>query len=92
MPTSQQTQDVEAMLVWRWSSVVDGGSTLNQHCFNVLCQLGWFNVSFLLGYEAEKQSDLSFSIATISETIILFKDTLTLSPPSTTLVFFNLFY
>ena len=25
----QQTQDVESMLVQRWSSVVDGGPTLN---------------------------------------------------------------
>ena len=38
---SQRTQDVESMFVWRWSSVVDGGPTLNQHWFNVLCLLGW---------------------------------------------------
>ena len=28
------------MLVLRGSNVVDGGPTLNQHCFNVLCPLG----------------------------------------------------
>ena len=38
--TYQQTQDVESMLVWRWSSVVDGGPTLNQSWFKVLCLLG----------------------------------------------------
>ena len=29
--TTQQTQDVESMLVYRWSNVVDDGTTLNQH-------------------------------------------------------------
>ena len=33
---SQQTQDDESVLFERWSNVVDGGATLNQHCFNVL--------------------------------------------------------
>ena len=28
---SQQTQGVESMLVYRWSTVEDGGSALNQH-------------------------------------------------------------
>ena len=37
--TAQQTQDVESMFVWRWSSVVDGGPTVNQHWFTVLCLL-----------------------------------------------------
>ena len=37
---SQQTQDVESMLVYRWSTVCDVGPTLNQHSFNVLCLLG----------------------------------------------------
>ena len=32
---SQQTRDVDPMLVWCWSGVEDGGPTLNQHCFNV---------------------------------------------------------
>ena len=36
----QQRQDVESKLAQRWSNVVDGGKTLNQHRFNVsLCQL-----------------------------------------------------
>ena len=38
---SQQTQDVESMLVYCWSNVVDGGPTLNQYWFNVLCLLGY---------------------------------------------------
>ena len=37
---TQQTQDVESILVKRWSTVYDAGPTLNQHCFNVLCLLG----------------------------------------------------
>ena len=36
--TNQHTQDVE--MVQRWFSVVDGGPTLNQHCFNVLLSAG----------------------------------------------------
>ena len=28
---TQQTQDIESMLVYRWSSVVAGGPALNQH-------------------------------------------------------------
>ena len=36
----QQTQDVESMLVQRWSTVFDVGPTLNYHWFNVLCLLG----------------------------------------------------
>ena len=32
----QQTQDVESMLVYRWSTVVDGEPTVKQHWFNVL--------------------------------------------------------
>ena len=28
---TQQPQDTESMLVLRWSNVVDGGTTLNQH-------------------------------------------------------------
>ena len=37
---SKQIQDVDSMLVKRWSSVVDGGLTFNQHWFTVLCLLG----------------------------------------------------
>ena len=29
--TTQQTQDFEAMLVYRWSTVYDAGPTSNQH-------------------------------------------------------------
>ena len=36
---TQQTQNVESMLVYRWSSVVDGVPALNQHWFNALCLL-----------------------------------------------------
>ena len=32
------------MLIQCWASVEDGGPTLNQHCVNVPCLLGW-NVS-----------------------------------------------
>ena len=34
---TQYTRDFESMLVLRWSSVADGGPTLNQRWFNVLC-------------------------------------------------------
>ena len=37
---SQQAQDVELMLVWRWSTVYDSGPMVNQHWFNVLCTTG----------------------------------------------------
>ena len=46
---SQQTQDVESMLVLRWSGVVDGGPTSNQHWFNVLCLLGYWFISLITG-------------------------------------------
>ena len=36
---SQLIRDVETMLVYCWASVVDGGPTINQHCFNVRCLL-----------------------------------------------------
>ena len=36
---AQRTQEVKSIQVQRWSSVVDGGPTLNQHWFNVLCLL-----------------------------------------------------
>ena len=36
----QQRQDVESKLAQRWSNVVNGEQTLNQHLFNVsLCEL-----------------------------------------------------
>ena len=41
-------QDVESMLVYRWSSVVDGGPTVNQHWFNVFCLLGQSTLIHLL--------------------------------------------
>ena len=34
---TQQTQDLEPTLIYCWSSVVDGGPTLQQHWFNVSC-------------------------------------------------------
>ena len=41
----QQTRDVDPMLVYCWSDVVDGGATLTQHWVNVSCLLGvWINV------------------------------------------------
>ena len=36
---SQQTQDVETMLAQCWPSVIDDGSTLILHWYNVLCLL-----------------------------------------------------
>ena len=39
LPT-QQTQDIDPMLVQCWASVVDGGPTLDQHWVDVLCLLG----------------------------------------------------
>ena len=32
---AQQTTAVQPMLVWRWSTVCDGGPTLNRHWWNV---------------------------------------------------------
>ena len=37
---SPQTQDVELMLAYCWSTVYDAGPTLNKYWFNVLCLLG----------------------------------------------------
>ena len=37
---TQQTQNVQAMSVYRWSIVYDAGPTLNQHWLNVLRLLG----------------------------------------------------
>ena len=45
---SQRTQDVESMLVYRWSTVCDAGPTVNKHRFTVLCLL-WINIITLLG-------------------------------------------
>ena len=36
---TQQAEDVESMLVHRWSSVYDAEPTLNQHWFNIFCLL-----------------------------------------------------
>ena len=35
----------ETMLVYCWPNVCDAGPTLNQHCFNALCLLGWAYVA-----------------------------------------------
>ena len=37
---TQQTRDIEPMLVQCWASVVDDGPALNQHWVNVSCLLG----------------------------------------------------
>ena len=37
---ARQTRLVESILVWRWSSVVDGEPTLGQRWFGVACLLG----------------------------------------------------
>ena len=37
---TQQTQDIEPLLVQCWSTVYDAGSTLNQQFLNILCLLG----------------------------------------------------
>ena len=37
---TQQTRDIESLLVQCWASVVDGGPTLNQQWLNVSCVLG----------------------------------------------------
>ena len=39
LPT-QQTRDIEPLLIQCWASVVDGGPTLNQQWLNVACLLG----------------------------------------------------
>ena len=37
---TQQTRDIEPMLVYCWADVADGVPTLNQHWFNVSCLPG----------------------------------------------------
>ena len=37
---SQQTQDVEPILIYCWANVAHGGPILNQNWFNLLCLLG----------------------------------------------------
>ena len=37
---ARRTRHVESILVWRWSSVVDGEPTLGQRWFGVACLLG----------------------------------------------------
>ena len=37
--TTQQTQAVESLLAWRWSTVYDAEPTSSQQWFNVLCPL-----------------------------------------------------
>ena len=37
---ARRTRHVESILVWRWSSVVDGELTLGQRWFGVACLLG----------------------------------------------------
>ena len=37
---TQQTRDIEPLLVQCWASVVDGGPALNQQWLNVSCLLG----------------------------------------------------
>ena len=37
-----ETRNVKPMLVWCWASVVDAGTTLNQHWLNIYCL--WVNV------------------------------------------------
>ena len=58
--TSQQTRDVDVMLVWCWASVADGGPTLNQHWHNVSCILGpnW-NYSHV-SYFSRENNEISF--------------------------------
>ena len=34
---TQQTQDIDTMLIQRWPTVFDADPSLNQHCVNVLC-------------------------------------------------------
>ena len=50
----QQRQDVESILTQRWSNVVDGGQTLNQHWFNVFRHVSWVLVCMPFG-----QTDLA---------------------------------
>ena len=37
---TQQTRDVDPVLVWYWSSVEDSGPAFPQHWMNTLCSLG----------------------------------------------------
>ena len=59
------TEDTESMLAKRWSNVVEGGLTVNQHWFNVMCLLGGQQLlSSLLGEQH------TFVIVTKSESCI----------------------
>ena len=39
---TQQIWDIEPMLAWCWTSVTDGGATLNQHWLDASCLHGSF--------------------------------------------------
>ena len=44
---SQQTRDVDPMLLWCWATVFDAGPTSHQHWINVPCLLGCLNHTLL---------------------------------------------
>ena len=64
---SHWIQDVESILVYRWSSVVDGEPTLDQNWFNVLCLLGWWAQGYLSKDKALNQC--CFNVGPVSQTI-----------------------
>ena len=50
---TQQTRYINPLLVQCWTSVVDGGPTMDQH---------WFDVSCLLGSESETLTQCCFNV------------------------------
>ena len=56
----QQALDVESVLLYCWTNIVDGGPTLNQHCFTVLCPVGHALSPMILYHIARKRETLAW--------------------------------
>ena len=70
-PENQRTRDVEPMLGWCWPSVVDAGTTSNQHWFNVSSLLArdcpantrlWTNDGIMFGYRLRRWPNIKPSL------------------------------
>ena len=62
--TTQQTQDVESMLVSRWYGVANLGPRLNQHWYNVLCMLGTVQSCIAFSFEEQYTNGLNRKMTT----------------------------
>ena len=54
---SQQTRDVDPMLIQCWANVEDGGPTLNQYWVNVSCLLGLRDTSDIARFSKPVYTD-----------------------------------